>query len=109
TGITGSFMTRSIIFSMGIARLEAELREKTRCVISSACTNRGYVIWNVVRRAPDGLMESARIFASYAIINQLSVSIKLIETENPPPDESRGGSPFPHQPQPVEFPQFGHE
>jgi hypothetical protein len=49
-GTNGFSRTRSSIFLTGIARLEALLREKTRCVLNSASTMRGNVTSNVVSR-----------------------------------------------------------
>ena len=61
--MAGLVLTASSSLVMGMARDEDALREKTRCVITSACTNRGYVNTHVVRRLLAGLMESNIISA----------------------------------------------
>ncbi len=74
TGIAGSVMTRSINLLVGIARELAELREKTRWVISSAWTNRGYSSSHVVKRQPFGAIESFKILAWYMFTRKTYVN-----------------------------------
>jgi hypothetical protein len=63
SGMNGSARTRSISFSVGMAREEAEFRLSIRCVLNSARMKRGNVTWSVVSRTPSGDIESARIWA----------------------------------------------
>src|SRR3990167_6427365 len=63
----GSSKTRLSIFSIGIARDEAEFRENVRCVLNSANTHLGKVTSIVVRRTLSGDTLSLRTLAAYPI------------------------------------------
>ena len=72
--MNGSVWTCSIILAVGIARELALFRLMSLCVLNCATRNLGIVNKNVVRRLPQGLIESAAILAVICILGYVSVS-----------------------------------